>query len=173
MAKGWSFGALVAALKDTAFKDIGTTAGTVAAGDDSRITGAMQKANNGSDIPNKAAFWSVLGGQNAGQRSVGSGANQIPDINFFNTGNRGSFRMPDGHIVQFDSGPSYGGGFTKSYPTPFPNQCQALIGVVYGGLGTRVFVTANTSDRTAANLNAVDQNGNGVNVTLGYIAIGF
>jgi hypothetical protein len=64
------------------------------------------------------------------------------------------------------------GGFTQSYPTPFPNICQALVGVVYSTLGVRAFIATNTSDRTAANMNVVDQNGNGINVTVGYIAIG-
>lgn len=54
MAKGWSFGGLVAALKDAAFKATGTVAGTVAAGDDSRIVNALQKGNNLSEVTNKA-----------------------------------------------------------------------------------------------------------------------
>ncbi|ENA8350561.1 tail fiber protein, partial [Salmonella enterica] len=39
----------------------GTTTGTVAAGDDSRITGAMQKDQNGADIPDKPLFVKNLG----------------------------------------------------------------------------------------------------------------
>ena len=46
MAKGWSFGGLVAALKDAAFKATGTTAGTVAAGDDTRIVRAVQRTGD-------------------------------------------------------------------------------------------------------------------------------
>ena len=46
MAKGWSFGGLVAALKDAAFKSTGTTAGTVAAGDDTRIVRAVQRTGD-------------------------------------------------------------------------------------------------------------------------------
>ncbi|ENM6343171.1 tail fiber protein [Salmonella enterica] len=48
-------------LGNSATRDVGTTTGTVAAGDDARITGAMQKAMNGSDIPDKAAFCRALG----------------------------------------------------------------------------------------------------------------
>ncbi|EDK5786934.1 hypothetical protein CI374_15685 [Salmonella enterica subsp. enterica serovar Panama] len=48
-------------LGDSATKNTGTTAGTVAAGDDGRITGAMQKAQNGADIPNKPLFVQNLG----------------------------------------------------------------------------------------------------------------
>ncbi|EGR6192872.1 phage tail protein, partial [Salmonella enterica] len=43
-------------LGDSATRNVGTTQGTVAAGDDSRITGAMQKDQNGADIPDKPGF---------------------------------------------------------------------------------------------------------------------
>ncbi|MGS4454184.1 gp53-like domain-containing protein [Enterobacter roggenkampii] len=105
-------------------------------------------------------------------KNVGTGSGQIPDMSSFNTGNTNSFRLPTGHFVPIGSGQTISGGFTQSYPTPFPNICQALVGVVYSTLGVRAFIATNTSDRTAANMNVVDQNGNGINVTVGYIAIG-
>ncbi|EHE0031455.1 phage tail protein [Salmonella enterica] len=43
-------------LGNSATLNVGTTANTVAAGDDSRITGAMQKSQNGGDIPDKKKF---------------------------------------------------------------------------------------------------------------------
>ncbi|MDT7359191.1 phage tail protein [Citrobacter freundii] len=43
-------------LGDSSTKNTGTTANTVAAGDDARITGAMQKNQNGGDIPDVAKF---------------------------------------------------------------------------------------------------------------------
>ncbi|EHI7917019.1 hypothetical protein J9M50_002534 [Salmonella enterica] len=43
-------------LGDSATRNVGTIKDTVAAGDDSRITGAMQKDQNGADIPDKAQF---------------------------------------------------------------------------------------------------------------------
>ncbi|EPA7765878.1 phage tail protein, partial [Salmonella enterica subsp. enterica serovar Newport] len=43
-------------LGNSATLNTGTTQGTVAAGDDSRITGAMQKDQNGADIPDKPGF---------------------------------------------------------------------------------------------------------------------
>ena len=55
MAKGWSFGALVKALKGAAFLDIGTVANSVAAGNDSRIVGAVQKSKNLNDLTDYAA----------------------------------------------------------------------------------------------------------------------
>ncbi|EAY1186706.1 phage tail protein [Salmonella enterica subsp. diarizonae serovar 58:r:z53] len=48
-------------LGNSATLNVGTIQGTVAAGDDSRITGAMQKGQNGADIPNKPLFIENLG----------------------------------------------------------------------------------------------------------------
>lgn len=48
-------------LGDSSTKNTGTTANTVAAGDDARITGAMQKSQNGGDIPDVAKFLQNLG----------------------------------------------------------------------------------------------------------------
>ena len=119
-----------------------------------------------------------LGLGTAATKNVGTGSGQIPDMSKFNAGTLSAFKLPTGHIVQFDSGSTStgtgGGGFTKSYPTPFPNSCLVLLGIVYNSLGIRVSVTANTSDRTAANLNFVDQNGNGLaGILVGYLAIGY
>ncbi|CAK7080461.1 MAG: hypothetical protein CITR_03828 [Citrobacter freundii] len=43
-------------LGDSSTRNVGTTAGTVASGDDARITGTMQKSQNGGDIPDVAKF---------------------------------------------------------------------------------------------------------------------
>lgn len=48
-------------LGDSSTRNVGTTAGTVASGDDTRITGAMQKSQNGGDIPDVAKFLQNLG----------------------------------------------------------------------------------------------------------------
>ncbi|WP_375372883.1 tail fiber protein [Salmonella sp. SG203] len=48
-------------LGNSATRDVGTTEGTVAAGDDSRITGAMQKDQNGADISDKEKFVQNVG----------------------------------------------------------------------------------------------------------------
>ncbi|WP_438436986.1 phage tail protein [Kluyvera sichuanensis] len=54
-------------LGDSSTKNTGTTANTVAAGDDARITGAMQKSQNGADIPDVAKFLQNLGLRASGQ----------------------------------------------------------------------------------------------------------
>lgn len=48
-------------LGDSATRSVGSAAGSVAAGDDSRITGAMQKSSNLSDLPNKETARKNLG----------------------------------------------------------------------------------------------------------------
>ncbi|EHY9247748.1 phage tail protein [Salmonella enterica] len=48
-------------LGNSATLNVGTTVDTVAAGDDSRITGALQKDQNGADIPDKPGFIKNVG----------------------------------------------------------------------------------------------------------------
>ncbi|HGA8806980.1 TPA: phage tail protein [Salmonella enterica subsp. enterica serovar Saintpaul] len=48
-------------LGNSATRNVGTTQDTVAAGDDSRITGALQKSQNGGDIPDKKQFARTIG----------------------------------------------------------------------------------------------------------------
>lgn len=120
-----------------------------------------------------SAALSNLGIGTAAKRDVGNSPNQIPDMSFFTLALSGAFRLPTGHIIQTGGGTTVSGGFTQAYPYPFPGSCQALVGIVYGTLGQRAFVTSNSSDRTAANLNVVDINGNGLNASVGYIAIGY
>ncbi|GAB7450975.1 hypothetical protein OUHCRE13_06000 [Enterobacter roggenkampii] len=133
----------------------------------------LDTSQNGADIQDKALFLQNLGLRTAAKRDVGNSTNQVPDMSFFTLGLSGAFRLPTGHIIQTGGGTAVGGGFTQAYPYPFPGSCQALVGIVYGTLGQRAFVTSNSSDRTAANLNVVDINGNGLNASIGYIAIGY
>ncbi|ECE0790235.1 hypothetical protein GK48_08455 [Salmonella enterica subsp. diarizonae] len=64
-------------LGDSAIRNVGTTQDTVAAGDDSRITGAMQKDQNGDDIPDKDLFVRRIGAARAfdGAVTIGGDAN--------------------------------------------------------------------------------------------------
>ncbi|MRT01869.1 gp53-like domain-containing protein [Ewingella americana] len=59
-------------LGDAATKNTGTAAGTVAAGDDSRITGAMQKANNLSDLVSYSTARANMGLKGAALLDVGT-----------------------------------------------------------------------------------------------------
>ena len=138
----------------------------------------LSRANPFADIKSDGAAavavaLANLGLRTAAKRDVGNSTNQVPDMSFFTLGLSGAFRLPTGHIIQTGGGTAVGGGFTQAYPYPFPGSCQARVGIVYGTLGQRAFVTSNSSDRTAANLNVVDINGNGLNASIGYIAIGY
>jgi len=64
-------------LKGAAVLDVGTTAGTVAAGDDSRITGALQKDQNLSDVNDKAKARDNLGLKGAAVLDVGTTAGTV------------------------------------------------------------------------------------------------
>ncbi|MEB2476560.1 phage tail protein, partial [Citrobacter freundii] len=58
-------------LGDSSTKNTGTTANTVAAGDDARITGSMQKSQNGADIQDVEKFLQNLGIKDASTTQVG------------------------------------------------------------------------------------------------------
>ena len=89
-------------LGNSSTRNVGSVSGTVAAGDDSRITGAMQQSQNGNDIPDKAAFRSNIGLGSAATRTVGNGANQIPDMSYFSAALsiNGWAKLPNGLIIQ-------------------------------------------------------------------------
>lgn len=65
-------------LGGSATRDVGTTAGSVAAGDDSRITGALQKEKNLSDLSNPSEALKALG-----LGSDGDGYKAIVDAIFY------------------------------------------------------------------------------------------
>lgn len=75
-------------LGDSATRNVGTITGTVAAGDDSRITGAMQKDQNGADIQDKPKFIQNVGlketvNQAAGAMQKDQNGDDIPDKDLF------------------------------------------------------------------------------------------
>ena len=90
-------------LGDSSTRNVGTTAGTVASGDDARITGAMQKSQNGGDIPDVAKFLQNLQLGEAAKRDVGTGNNQLPDMSAFGMSRSGQSAwdiLPNGMIRQ-------------------------------------------------------------------------
>lgn len=112
-------------LGDSSTRNVGTTAGTVASGDDARITGAMQKSQNGGDIPDVAKFLQNLGLGDLGtasRRNVGTGANQIPDMSSFaSTLNMpGVARFPGGFKLMWVLGNTNSSGAADVvFPTSF------------------------------------------------------
>lgn len=154
-------------LGNSATKNVGKTTGTVAEGDDSRITGSMQKSNNGSDIVDKSEFMKNIGGREAALRDVGAAQGQIPDMSFFASG-PGWFRLPSGHIIQYgivNIGPASWQaaqlGWSQSvpvswvYPIPFPNQASVVLPMLFDGGTTSQWVQtfhANLSGKNSASI---------------------
>lgn len=115
-------------LGNSSTKNTGTTANTVAAGDDARITGAMQKDQNGADIPDVAKFLQNLQLGEAAKRNVGTGANQLPDMDSFAAG-PGWMKFPSGKIIQYGyRTSSASGAIIVNFPIPFPTQCFGVTG---------------------------------------------
>ncbi|EJB5019666.1 phage tail protein [Salmonella enterica] len=98
-------------LGNSATLNVGTTANTVAAGDDSRITGAMQKDQNGADIPNKSLFVQNIGALPANGTAVA--ANRLAS--------RGALPALTGTTRGSDSGLIMGEVYNNGYPTEYGN----------------------------------------------------
>lgn len=84
-------------LGNSATLNVGTTQDTVAAGDDSRITGAMQKDQNGEDIPDKGLFSQNIGAAVAfsGGFSIGGDSNPWTTAEFISwLESMGAFNHP-------------------------------------------------------------------------------
>ncbi|EAT0665945.1 phage tail protein [Salmonella enterica] len=98
-------------LGNSATLNVGTTPDTVAAGDDSRITGAMQKDQNGADIPNKSLFVQNIGALPANGTAVA--ANRLVS--------RGALPALTGTTRGNDSGLIMGEVYNNGYPTQYGN----------------------------------------------------
>ncbi|EOV0971316.1 phage tail protein [Edwardsiella piscicida] len=82
-------------LGNSATRNVGTTSGTVAAGDDGRITGSMQKNQNGADIPNKDKFTQTIGAGRAFGGSISTGAGNWTTAQFIDwLASQGAFGHP-------------------------------------------------------------------------------
>lgn len=130
-------------LGDSSTKNTGTTANTVAAGDDARITGAMQKSQNGADIPDVAKFLQNLGlGEIATVADIQAGtASKLVDAEGLKKylptkvmQVSGFIRIPDvpgGTIIQWGqvTGTINEGIKNVVLPTPFPNSGRFAIAI--------------------------------------------
>ncbi|HFJ7276522.1 TPA: phage tail protein, partial [Escherichia coli] len=106
-------------------RDVGTTVGTVAAGDDLRITGALQKENNLYELTNKSDARANLGLGTVATKNVGNSAGQIPDMSYWSSPS-GGINFPNGLQMRFGTVADEG---AKTFSTPFTNQCY---GIVFG-----------------------------------------
>lgn len=128
--KGWSFGALIKALRGAAFLDVGNTANTVAAGDDSRIVGSMQKSANLSDVTNVSSARNSIG--------LGS-ANNVAFASVAATG-----PINGGNTTIYTDAVTVGGPDANNKHVFFRNSTGAELGLVYvsphgsGNMGLRV-----------------------------------
>lgn len=104
------------------------------------LAGKMDKAKNGSDIANVATFLENLGLGEAAKRTIGTGANQVPDMTSFANLKSTSGRqyLPGGLIMQWGKS-----AFTRSsdsffyadayFPVVFPNQLLTM-SVTFAGI---------------------------------------
>lgn len=119
-------------LGEAAKRDVGTTVGTVAAGDDGRITGALQKANNLYELTNKSDARNNLELGTVATKNVGNGFGQIPDMSYWSSPD-GGVNFPNGFQLRHGIINGAGG---KTFSTPFTNNCY---GIVFGQTYTANF----------------------------------
>ena len=139
-------------LGDSATKDVGTTAGTVAAGDDSRLVNLKSAAN----------------------RSVGNGANQIPDMSYFTTGETSSGRwakLPSGLIIQAGYGTTGSAGTASvNLPIPFTGTFWVVGGSIEGN--GPIFVSARGLTQSTIGVVAWGRDGSIQVTNMHWLAIG-
>jgi hypothetical protein len=132
-------------LGNAATKNIGSAAGTVAAGDDARLINALNRTFNLGDLTDKVGARSNLGLGSAAQRNVGTGAEQIPDMSAWLTtaSLNGYMALPNGIYIQWYTVDVTAGTNTVNFPIPFPNYFLAdaampgMSGSVWGISATR------------------------------------
>ena len=122
---------------------------------------------------NVAQLLSYLGVKSAALRDVGTGTNQIPDMNSFQSGSNGFgtwMRLPSGIIIQFGLYPTSGTTGGISFPTPFtsgPSYSLSPTGV------TGIMAIASGASLTAINdVRTFDTAGNMLTNGVLWIAIG-
>ena len=121
----------ILALGNSAVRDVGTASGTVAAGDDSRIVGAAQKASNLSDLTDKAAATNNLlflqAGTGAVSRSVRAKLRDAISVSDF--GATGDGTTDDGPAIVAAATAAI--GRTLYFPTPaVAYRCATSLGSI-------------------------------------------
>ncbi|MFM1515821.1 hypothetical protein WFP68_00120 [Yersinia enterocolitica] len=169
-------------LGGAAVLNVGTTVGTVAAGDDPRITASLLKANNLSDLTNVPAALLNLGLGDAAKRGVGKSANQIPDISYFlaNLGFSGHQDVPSldvagnlglrwGTMAAMTAGP----GQTVTFTRPFSSNCVFAIAFLIrpGSTNTGTSETMYLVSKSATQ--ATFSKGGSESYTAIYLALGY
>ncbi|EOZ4161922.1 hypothetical protein ACQLRJ_003947, partial [Escherichia coli] len=139
-------------LGDSATKNVGTTAGTVAAGDDSRLVNLKSAAN----------------------RSVGNSDNQIPDMSYFTTGETSSGRwakLPSGLIIQTGFGLTASNGTASvNLPIPFTGTFWVVGGSIEGN--GPIFVSARGLTQSTIGVVAWGRDGSIQVTNMHWLAIG-
>ncbi|WP_419195491.1 gp53-like domain-containing protein [Escherichia coli] len=121
--------------------------------------------------------------KSAAQRDVGTGANQIPDMNSFHisTSQTGWCKFPNGLILQWGLTPTIFASGSVSYPIPFPGGCLFVGKNTYSPVAekTAVFEIVNPSMTgfTAANIGSLTQGSSTFNAPIpsgmAFFAIGY
>ncbi|WP_265498495.1 gp53-like domain-containing protein [Providencia rustigianii] len=131
----------------------------------------LAKDQNGADIPDKTKFMENIGLGDAAKRSVGIGANQIPDMSSFTSSLSGSGwqKLPSGLIIQWGSYTATANGITQfNFPTAFPLACVGLL-ITRHQPGSNEAINGSPISRTAF---AVQDYANG-NEVFSMMAIGY
>nr|DAU76410.1 MAG TPA: putative tail fiber protein [Caudoviricetes sp.] len=113
----------------------------------------------------------------ASKRDVGTGANQIPDMNSFASARAsgGYQKLPSGVIIQWGAalagvGSTAGTGNSVSFPVAFPNYCAQIL-TSYDNGGGVVVAGAAGNQTTTQFLLRCDANGGSYNFR--WLAVGY
>ncbi|WP_145592601.1 phage tail protein [Yersinia bercovieri] len=122
------------------------------------LAGKMDKAKNGSDIPNVATFIANLGLGTAATKNVGTGAGQIPDMSAWSfvknaDNSKWTLTLPNGFLLQKSSVVTQGATATinAAWLTPFPIECLGVWGTD-GSSGVADLGSANAAQLPAGRI---------------------